>query len=84
MSDRLLTDGEANAALDNELLDRVTWGIVAELVDPNGNVDRYRATVSALALLRPDVMWWVDLVVAAEMFANERVMREPVGFRTSR
>lgn len=84
MSDRLLTDVEANAALDDELLDRVTWGIVAELVDPNGDVDRYRATVSALALLRPEVMWWVDLVVAAEMLANDRVMREPVGFRTSR
>lgn len=84
MIDQLLTDGEASAQLDESLLDRATWGIVAELVDPNGDADRYRATVSALALLRPDVMWWVDLVVAAEMFANERVMREPVGFRTSR
>ena len=84
MSDRLLTNVEANAALDDELLDRVTWGIVAELVDPNGDLDRYRATVSALALLRPEVMWWVDLVVAAEMLANDRIMREPVGFRTSR
>jgi hypothetical protein len=84
MSDPLLTDVEASAPLDDELLDRVTWGIVAELIEPNGNVDRYRATVRALALLGPEVMWWVDLVVAAEMLANDRVMREPVGFRTSR
>jgi hypothetical protein len=84
MTDRLLTDVEVNAPLDEVLLDRVTWGIVAELVDPNGDADRYRATVRALALLSPDVMWWVDLVVAAEMLANDRAMREPVGFRTSR
>jgi len=84
MTEPLLTDAESTAHLDDELLDRVTWGVVAELVDPKGNEDRYRATVRALALLPRDVMWWVDLVVAAEMLANDRVMREPVGFRTSR
>lgn len=84
MSDALLTDVEANAMLDDELLDRATSGIVAELVDPNGDANRYQSTVRALALLGPDVMWWVDLVVAAEMLANDRIMREPAGFRMSR
>jgi hypothetical protein len=83
MSDRLLSDAEEVAVLDDELLDRATRGIVAELIDPKGNADRYRATVRAIALLHADVMWWVDLVVAAEMLANNRVMREPVGFRVT-
>jgi hypothetical protein len=82
MSERLLTDAEVNSPVDDELLDRVTRGIVAELLDPRGDVDRYRATVRALAQLGRDVMWWVDLVVAAEMLANDQIMREPVGFRS--
>lgn len=84
MSDQLLTAAESSAELDDELLDRATYGIVAELVDPNGDPVRYRSTVVALAMLPPEVLWWVDLVVAAEMLANDRVMRELVGFRLSR
>lgn len=84
MGDELLTAAEASAELDDELLDRATHGIVAELVDPEGDAVRYRSTVVALAMLPPEVMWWIDLVVAAEMLANDRVMREPVGFRLSR
>lgn len=81
MDDRLLSDGESGARLDDALLDRATSGIVAELLDPHGDVERYRETVRCLALLTSDVTWWVDLAVAAEMVANDKVMREPVGFR---
>lgn len=81
MCDRLLSDGESSAKLDYALLDRTTRGIVDELIDIDGDVERYRETVRCLALLTPEVMWWVDLAVAAEMVANEKVMREPVGVR---
>ena len=84
MTEPLLTEAESSAALDRDLLDRATFGVVAELVDPDGDSARYRQTVVALAALPSEAMWWVDLVVAAEMLANERVMREPAGFRMSR
>lgn len=83
MSDPLLTEAEASVELDRDVLDRATFGVIAELVDPKGDDSRYAATVVALATLPPEAMWWVDLVVAAEMLANHKVMREPVGFRMS-
>jgi hypothetical protein len=81
MSDRLLTEAEAFAPIDLGLLHRASWGVVAELLDAGGDESRYRETVRALALVPAEVRWWLDLTVAAEMFANDEALVEPVGFR---
>jgi hypothetical protein len=81
MSEPLLTDLEAASDVDLDLLDRASAGVVSELLDPNGDVARYASTVWALAQVPEAARWWIDLVVAAEMFANNQVMREPAGFR---
>jgi hypothetical protein len=81
MTEPLLTQVEAASDVDLDLLDRASTGVVAELVDPYGDADRYASTVSALARVPESSRWFLDLVVAAEMLANNQAMREPAGFR---
>jgi hypothetical protein len=81
MTEPLLTELEAASDVDLDLLDRASSGVVAELIDPYGDAERYASTVSALARVPDASRWLLDLVVAAEMLANDQVMREPAGFR---
>jgi hypothetical protein len=83
MTERLLTDAEASEVLDADGLERAAVGVVLELLDPYGDQERYRSTVVALARVPRTAKWWIDLMVAAEMFANNQPMREPLGFRVS-
>jgi hypothetical protein len=81
MTEPLLTELESASNVDLDLLDRASSGVVAELIDPYGDAERYASTVSALSLVPDSSRWLLDLVVAAEMLANNQVMREPAGFR---